>query len=50
MFVHRPHSMAEGKPLKLGTRVEVIGKGILGTVAYVGTTLFSAGNTSKVSS
>ncbi|XP_064610266.1 dynactin subunit 1-like isoform X3 [Liolophura sinensis] len=34
--------MAE-KTTKVGTRVEVVGKGLLGTVAYVGTTLFSSG-------
>ena len=38
--------MAEGKPLKMGTRVEVIGKGVVGTVAYIGTTLFSSGKRS----
>ncbi|XP_063165754.1 dynactin subunit 1 isoform X2 [Candoia aspera] len=32
-----------GKPLKVGTRVEVIGKGHRGTVAYVGATLFATG-------
>lgn len=32
-----------GKPLKVGSRVEVIGKGHRGTVAYVGTTLFATG-------
>ncbi|XP_052772029.1 dynactin subunit 1-like isoform X2 [Mya arenaria] len=31
------------KPIKMGTRVEVIGKGVVGTVAYMGTTMFSAG-------
>ncbi len=36
-------STAEGKPMKVGTRVEVIGKGVVGTVAYVGSTLFSSG-------
>ncbi|XP_060076603.1 dynactin subunit 1-like isoform X2 [Ylistrum balloti] len=35
--------MAEGKQLKIGTRVEVIGKGVIGTVAYIGSTLFSSG-------
>ena len=35
--------MAEGKPVKVGTRVEVVGKGVVGTVAYVGSTLFSSG-------
>ncbi|ESP00449.1 hypothetical protein LOTGIDRAFT_140744, partial [Lottia gigantea] len=35
--------MAEGKPMKVGSRVEITGKGILGTVAYIGQTLFSAG-------
>uniref|UniRef100_A0A8B9VNR4 Dynactin subunit 1 n=1 Tax=Anas zonorhyncha TaxID=75864 RepID=A0A8B9VNR4_9AVES len=36
---------AEGssKPLKVGSRVEVIGKGHRGTVAYVGATLFATG-------
>ncbi|XP_066488823.1 dynactin subunit 1 isoform X6 [Tiliqua scincoides] len=32
-----------GKPLKVGSRVEVIGKGYRGTVAYVGATLFATG-------
>ncbi|XP_069488441.1 dynactin subunit 1 isoform X2 [Ambystoma mexicanum] len=34
---------ASGKPLKVGSRVEVIGKGHRGTVAYVGATLFATG-------
>ncbi|XP_075429679.1 dynactin subunit 1 isoform X2 [Ascaphus truei] len=34
---------ATGKPLKVGSRVEVIGKGHRGTVAYVGATLFATG-------
>ncbi|XP_078530714.1 dynactin subunit 1 isoform X5 [Lissotriton helveticus] len=34
---------ASGKPLKVGSRVEVIGKGYRGTVAYVGATLFATG-------
>ncbi|CAH2299222.1 dynactin subunit 1 isoform X2 [Pelobates cultripes] len=34
---------ATGKPLKVGSRVEVIGKGHRGTVAYVGSTLFATG-------
>jgi len=34
---------AEGKPARIGARVEVIGKDIVGTVAFVGTTLFSSG-------
>ncbi|XP_053560342.1 dynactin subunit 1 isoform X2 [Bombina bombina] len=34
---------ATGKPLKVGSRVEVIGKGHRGTVAYVGATLFASG-------
>lgn len=29
--------------IKVGTRVEVIGKGVFGKVAYIGTTLFSTG-------
>nr|XP_033809739.1 dynactin subunit 1-like isoform X2 [Geotrypetes seraphini]XP_033809751.1 dynactin subunit 1-like isoform X2 [Geotrypetes seraphini] len=32
-----------GKPVKVGLRVEVIGKGYRGTVAYVGATLFATG-------
>ncbi|XP_067837142.1 dynactin subunit 1-like, partial [Heptranchias perlo] len=32
-----------GKPLKVGSRVEVIGKGHRGTVAYVGATMFASG-------
>lgn len=35
--------MAEAKPIKVGSRVEVIGKGIVGTVAFAGTTKFSTG-------
>ena len=35
--------MAEIKSIKIGTRVEVTGKGVVGTVAYVGSTLFSSG-------
>lgn len=31
------------KPLKVGSRVEVIGKGHRGTVAYVGATMFASG-------
>ncbi|XP_078717657.1 dynactin subunit 1 isoform X2 [Lampetra fluviatilis] len=34
---------SEGKPLKVGSRVEVIGKGQIGTVAYVGATMFATG-------
>ena len=40
--------MAEAKPVKLGSRVEVIGKGIVGTVAYVGSTKFSTGKCTEV--
>ena len=29
--------------IKVGTRVEVVGKGVVGTVAYIGATLFSGG-------
>lgn len=32
-----------GKPAKVGSLVEVIGKGQRGTVAYVGATLFASG-------
>ncbi|GAA6094420.1 dynactin subunit 1a isoform X1 [Tachysurus ichikawai] len=32
-----------GKPVKVGSLVEVIGKGQCGTVAYVGATLFASG-------
>ncbi|KAK2163666.1 hypothetical protein LSH36_75g02038 [Paralvinella palmiformis] len=35
--------MADSKPVKAGSRVEVIGKGIVGTVAFVGGTKFSTG-------
>ena len=35
--------MADGKAIKVGTRVEVVGKGIRGTVAFAGATLFSSG-------
>uniref|UniRef100_K1R1G4 Dynactin subunit 1 n=1 Tax=Magallana gigas TaxID=29159 RepID=K1R1G4_MAGGI len=35
--------MADGKSVKVGTRVELTDKGLVGTVAYVGTTLFSSG-------
>ncbi|XP_030841615.1 dynactin subunit 1 isoform X2 [Strongylocentrotus purpuratus] len=35
-------NMAE-KPVKIGTRVEIIGKGWLGKVAFVGTTTFATG-------
>ncbi|XP_032042085.1 dynactin subunit 1 isoform X1 [Aythya fuligula] len=40
-----PRMSTEGssKPLKVGSRVEVIGKGHRGTVAYVGATLFATG-------
>lgn len=34
---------ASGRPLRVGSRVEVIGKGHRGTVAYVGATLFATG-------
>ena len=36
-------TMADSKPVKAGSRVEVIGKGIVGTVAFVGGTKFSTG-------
>jgi len=36
--------MADGKPVRVGDKVEVVGKGVVGTVAYIGTTLFSSGN------
>ncbi|MED6240102.1 Dynactin subunit 1 [Ataeniobius toweri] len=32
-----------GRPVKVGSPVEVIGKGQRGTVAYIGTTLFASG-------
>lgn len=32
-----------GKPAKVGSLVEVIGKGHRGTVAYIGATLFATG-------
>ncbi|CAN9509456.1 unnamed protein product [Ophioblennius macclurei] len=36
-------SVESGKPPKLGSTVEVTGKGQRGTVAYIGTTLFATG-------
>lgn len=36
-------NMADEKPIKVGTRVEVVGKGVTGKVAYIGSTLFSSG-------
>ncbi|XP_028919004.1 dynactin subunit 1 isoform X2 [Ornithorhynchus anatinus] len=39
----RMSAEASGRPLKVGSRVEVIGKGHRGTVAYVGATLFATG-------
>lgn len=42
-FFKESKRMADGKTLKIGTRVEVIGKGIIGEVAYVGATQFSSG-------
>ncbi|NWS77812.1 DCTN1 protein, partial [Crotophaga sulcirostris] len=39
----RMSAEASSKPLKVGSRVEVIGKGHRGTVAYVGATLFATG-------
>ena len=35
--------MADEKPIKIGTRVEVVYKGVIGTVAYIGATIFSSG-------
>lgn len=35
--------MASQAPIKVGTRVEVVGKGVVGTIAYIGTTVFSSG-------
>jgi len=29
--------------VRVGAKVEVVGKGVFGTVAYIGTTLFSSG-------
>jgi dynactin 1 len=40
--------MAASAPLKTGTRVEVVGKGIIGTVAYIGQTVFSAGKKIRI--
>ncbi|XP_066277786.1 dynactin subunit 1-like isoform X18 [Branchiostoma lanceolatum] len=31
------------RPMKVGMRVEVAGKGLVGTVAYIGTTMFASG-------
>ena len=35
--------MADAKVFKVGTKVEVSGKGLIGTVAFIGTTHFSSG-------
>jgi len=35
--------MASQAQVKVGTRVEIIGKGVIGTIAYIGTTVFSSG-------
>ena len=32
-----------GPNAKIGMRVEVVGKGLVGTVAYVGATMFASG-------
>lgn len=40
--------MAAQAPMKVGARVEVIGKGVIGTVAYIGATVFSSGDYSVV--
>ena len=40
--------MSEGRNVKVGTRVEVTGKGVVGTVAFVGSTLFSTGKLKAV--
>ncbi|XP_043919235.1 dynactin subunit 1 isoform X3 [Protopterus annectens] len=39
----RMSTEGNSKPLKVGSRVEVIGKGHRGTVAYVGATMFASG-------
>ena len=39
----RMSAEATARPLRVGSRVEVIGKGHRGTVAYVGATLFATG-------
>ncbi|XP_028657334.1 dynactin subunit 1 isoform X2 [Erpetoichthys calabaricus] len=39
----RMNTEGTGKPAKVGSRVEVIGKGHRGTVAYIGATLFATG-------
>ncbi|XP_041827715.1 dynactin subunit 1 isoform X3 [Melanotaenia boesemani] len=39
----RMSSDGGGRPVKVGSLVEVIGKGQSGTVAYIGTTLFASG-------
>uniref|UniRef100_A0A2K5PUD7 Dynactin subunit 1 n=1 Tax=Cebus imitator TaxID=2715852 RepID=A0A2K5PUD7_CEBIM len=40
---NRMSAEASARPLRVGSRVEVIGKGHRGTVAYVGATLFATG-------
>lgn len=39
----RMSSDGGGRPVKIGSLVEVIGKGQRGTVAYIGNTLFASG-------
>lgn len=39
----RMSTEASARPLRVGSRVEVIGKGHRGTVAYVGATFFATG-------
>ncbi|RXN29702.1 dynactin subunit 1-like isoform X1 [Labeo rohita] len=41
--ISRMSSDGGGKPVKVGSLVEVIGKGQRGTVAYIGATLFASG-------
>ena len=36
-------SKMSGPNAKIGMRVEVVGKGLVGTVAYVGATMFASG-------
>jgi len=45
VIVWRCTAMSEGKSVRVGAKVEVVGKGVIGTVAYIGTTLFSSGRT-----
>nr|XP_018673000.1 dynactin subunit 1 isoform X2 [Ciona intestinalis] len=35
--------MAENLPIKVGAKVEIVGKGLTGVISYIGTTMFASG-------